>query len=197
MTIGKSSLSVIGMSPLMKASMASGLLIYFVSVTGIMAGEEEAVMLFNMAVPALLYFIILSFFTKKSSTRRRVFFVIVSMVLYVFAMYLINLATPYINWPPSPFIYLLILTTASIVLQMVYDLIFRLSVSLSESIIVPGLIGAIASTGTCVSILLIEQFDDTDKINKLLFALAFFSVYPLFHLLFSKNLERRILRLSS
>jgi hypothetical protein len=167
-----------------KAILLAGSVICCVATLGMLYQEAIMVMLFIVYFPGPTLGLIIAAF-KKSAIIYRLAFFLATCLLYMLAIYIIDIRT--IDYKLSPLRILLVSTISSVLLQLVFDIIFKTKINYKDSVARPAILGFKASILTTIAAFYFKVAPTTGWMTVPLW-LGLFSIFPIWFYVFCRQL---------
>ncbi len=167
-----------------KVILILGLFVFSLAFVGMVTQWSSMVWLFIVCFPGFLLGFITALF-KKSTNIQRVLFFFTSGLLYFLTIYLIEIGTIEKNLAPLKI--LLASSVNAVILQILFDLIFKEKILLLYSFKKPFIFGLIASVIPTIAAFSQERYWILHWTHVFIWA-GLFSIFPLWFFFFAKNL---------
>ena len=164
----------------------SGCTIFLFTTLGMLFQEAVMVMLFILFVPGPVLGLIIALF-KKSTILQKVLFILATIVTYYFALYFIDIEQ--VDYKLSPTKILLASFLSAILLQILFDIIFKSAFTIKDTLLRPAILGVAASIITTITAFLFKKSPTSGWVTIPLW-LGLFSIFPLYYSLFARHLVR-------
>jgi hypothetical protein len=162
---------------------AGGFILCFATL-GMLVQEAIMVMLFTLLIPAPTLGLIIAIFKKSTIAYRLVFF-LATCVIYMLTIYIIDIQN--IDYKLSPIRILIASTISAVLLQLFFDIIFKIKINYKDTFLRPAFFGFIASIMTTIAAFFFKITPTTGWFTVPLW-LGLFSIFPLWFYLFGKQL---------
>lgn len=169
-----------------KTLLIAGCFIFCFATLGMLYQEAIMVILFILFIPAPTLGLIISLF-KKSAIIKRVLFFLTACVIYILALYIIDIKN--IDYKVSGVRILLASTIGAILLQFLFDIIFKTKINLRDTFVRPAVLGFISSILAAIAASFLKIAPTTGWLT-VPFFLGFFSIFPIWFYLFGRQLVK-------
>jgi hypothetical protein len=167
-----------------KTLLIAGCFIFCFATLGMLYQEAIMVMLFILFIPAPTLGLIISLF-KKSSIINRLLFFLTACVIYILTLYIIDIKN--IDRQLSSVRILLASTIGAILLQFLFDIIFKATINLRDTFLRPAVLGFASSILAAMAAFFLEIAPTTGWLT-VPFFMGFFSIFPIWFYLFGRHL---------
>ena len=168
-----------------KTLLIAGGVVFIFATLGMLYQEAIMVMLFTIFIPGPLFGLIISIF-KKAALFPRILFFLSTCLIYFLTLYLIDVQS--IDYKLAPGRILIASILSAVVVQVLFDIIFRLKISLLETLLKPARLGFFASIISTITAFFLTTIPSTTGWLTVPLWIGLFSIFPLWYFLFGRHL---------
>ncbi|HEY0676855.1 MAG TPA: hypothetical protein VGD17_01170 [Chitinophagaceae bacterium] len=169
-------------------SIYAGLFLFVACFIGIMLELFSLVVILTHFLPGLILgFIITQSITHPVSDKKKILFILCSTGIHIACVFLADVFKNDEIWIPIKLI--IASTTGALLLALAYDLLIMKKVSLSQTVLVPMVIGIVSSLLSAICLYYMHQFGfDQELLEKFQWA-GIFSIFPFWFYLFALKIK--------